>query len=122
MSFLGNPCACGWSLTDSKDGLTRSCKLCLRTYIYLGWGWSQTTPLNQVSYVPLCSHGKVALSCRYCVKMIKNIDFEYFSKQLYKICLTKDTTTLEILKWSLGDEDGVIVLPAQNTSNASKFG
>ncbi len=70
MTFLGNPCACGWSLDDNEDGTIKSCMACKRVYIKLNWGWEQITPLSEIVDVELCRHNKVVnlQDCIYCDK------------------------------------------------------
>jgi hypothetical protein len=67
MSFLGNPCACGWSLTEF-GALLRECDKCGRRYVRTEWGWDQITPKEKILSVEFCAHRRViGDDCPHCV-------------------------------------------------------
>lgn len=67
MSFMGNPCACGYSTNDNEDGTKRTCSSCGREYLFMGWGWMQVTPKSELKDTQMCKHKHLFNEkCRQC--------------------------------------------------------
>ena len=55
MTFLANPCSCGWSM-DDIDEYTRKCERCGRTAVLKSGLWVISKPTEDVEqheYVPI---------------------------------------------------------------------
>lgn len=48
MSFLGDPCACGWAM-DELSEIRRKCERCGRVAEKKSWGWMTHNPTKTVS-------------------------------------------------------------------------
>lgn len=75
MTFLANPCPCGWSLDEKMNEfdqiISKSCKFCKRNYVLKDWGWDQITPRLEIVDVTFCKHKRViGESCPYCLDNI----------------------------------------------------
>jgi hypothetical protein len=66
VSFLGDPCPCGWALTETSE-VERACERCGRKWVRRDWGWEQVTPLDQIVERPACHHNRVVGElCPHC--------------------------------------------------------
>ncbi len=64
MSFLGNPCVCGWALDEELDAtksrvIAMVCVRCHRRYIKRSWGLEQVTPKEQLEWPDVCPHNRL---------------------------------------------------------------
>ena len=72
MTFLGDPCPCGWAFDDVMDAegrevAARVCSRCRRKYVKASWGWNQVTPKNEILQVEACRHNRVVGdACPHC--------------------------------------------------------
>lgn len=67
MAFMGNPCPCGWSLTDIDEN-TRKCEHCHRVQLRKEWGWDlAVTPETEILKPVFCDHKRlVSEPCPHC--------------------------------------------------------